>query len=219
MLGFFHTGAVHVATFERLAQAAEPGITVRHVVREDLLASAIAAGKVTNEIASSVQREVGGLLEQGARVVVCTCSTLGDAAEATLTATAATILRVDRPLAEQLVATGQPILVVAALPSAMATAVDLLGGVARARHNELRLRELPCSAAWPLFLAGDLDGYAQRVAALVDEQAQPGEQVMLAQASMAPALPLIRRHDIQAFTSPALGVQAALRLYRASASS
>lgn len=210
MLGFLHAAAVQVATFDALVHAAQPGVALRHVVREDLLASALSSGRVTDDIAAAVQAEVMALVEQGARVVVCTCTTLGNAAEATPANGRASIMRIDRPLAETLVAAGQRILVVAALPSAMATAVDLLGAVAHARQAELRLRELPCNATWPLFLAGDLNGYAQQVAALLDQNAQPGEHVMLAQASMAPALPLIQRRDIQVFTSPSLGVRAAL---------
>ena len=44
MLGFLHSGAVHVKTFEQLVQTAQPGIVTQHVVREDLLASAVATG-------------------------------------------------------------------------------------------------------------------------------------------------------------------------------
>jgi hypothetical protein len=218
MLGFLHSGAVHVETFERLVQAAQPGIATQHVVREDLLARAVTAGSVTSDIATAVQAEVRALIENGARVVVCTCSTLGNAAEATPINGSATVLRVDRPLAEHLVASSQPILVVAALPSAMATAIDLLRSVARDRSTEPNLRELPCNSAWPLFLAGDLNGYAQHLADLIDQHAKPGEHIMLAQASMAPALPLIRRTDIQVSTSPTLGVRAALAAHQACSS-
>jgi len=155
-------------------------------VCEDLLASATASGRVTDDVAAAVQAEVLTLVEQGARVIVSTCTTLGNSAEAT--------------------------------PTNGRAAVELLGAVARARHTDLNLRELPCNDAWPFFLAGDLNGYARQVAALVDQNARPGEQVMLAQASMAPALPLIERRDVQVFTSPALGIRAALVAYARSAS-
>jgi hypothetical protein len=213
MLGFFHTGAVHVETFEGLVSAVDPAIVTRHVVREDLLARAVAAAKVTSDIVGAVQTEILALVEQGARVVVCTCSTLGAAAEATPTNGHATVLRVDRPLAEQLVASGQPILVVAALPSAMTTATELLRAVAREHGSEVKLRKLPCHDAWPAFLAGDRPGYLQQIAQQVERHALPGEHVMLAQASMAAALLLVRRSDIQVFTSAALGVDAAVSAY------
>jgi hypothetical protein len=210
MLGFLHGGAIHVETFEQLVQAAQPSISTRHVVREDLLASAVTAGHVTVSIATAVQADVRALIQDGARVVVCTCSTLGSSAEATPTNDRATVLRIDRPLAERLVASGNPILVVAALPSAMTNAIELLRSVAREPHTELNLRELPCNDAWPQFLAGDLSGYAQRIAGQIDKHAKRGENVMLAQASMASAVPLIRRRDIQVSASPTLGIDAAL---------
>lgn len=218
MLGFLHTGAVHVETFEGLVRAVEPAIVTRHAVREDLLAQAVAAGHVTTDVARAVHAEILTLVEQGARVVVCTCSTLGSAVEATSTTGRATVLRVDRPLAEQLVASGQPILVVAALPSAMATATELLQAVAREHGSQVQLRELPCHDAWPAFLAGDRPGYLQKIAQQVEHAALPGEHVMLAQASMAGAVPLIRRSNIQVFTSPELGVRAAISAYRRSSS-
>ena len=214
MLGFFHTGAVHVETFESLLRASEPGVATRHVVREDLLASAVAAGEVTSAVASAVQAEILALVEQGARVVVCTCSTLGSAAEATPTHGRAHVLRVDRPLAEQLVASGRPILVVAALPSAMTTATELLHAVAGARQQALQIRELPCHGAWSSFLAGDRPGYLRQVAQQVEQHALSGEHVMLAQASMAGAVPLIQRPDVRVFTSPELGVRAALGAFQ-----
>jgi hypothetical protein len=217
MLGFFHTGAVHVETFEGLVRAIEPAIATRHAVREDLLAQAVAAGSVTGDVARAVQAEILTLVEQGARFVVCTCSTLGSAAEATPTTGRATVLRVDRPLAEQLVASAQPILVVAALPSAMTTASELLQAVAREQRSRVNLRELPCHEAWPAFLAGDRPGYLQQIAHRVEHGALRGEQVMLAQASMAGAVPLIRRSDVQVFTSPELGVRAAISAYAGSA--
>lgn len=215
MLGLFHTGAAHVQAFEALVQAAEPGLATRHVVREDLLARAAAAGNVTDELVGAVQAEIQSLVAHGARVVLCTCSTLGSAAEATPTNGGATVLRVDRPLAEQVIDSGRRILVVTATPSAQRAALDLLRAVATERQAPLQLAELSCNSAWPQFLAGDHAGYARQVAELIETHALPGDQVMLAQASMAPALPLIGRRDIDVSVSPSIGVRAALAAYRA----
>jgi hypothetical protein len=96
----------------------------------------------------------------------------------------------------------------------MATAVDLLRRVARARNAQLQLRELPCHEAWAHFLAGDGTAYAEHVANAVDRHAEPDDQVMLAQASMAPALPLIQRRDIAMATTPAPAIEAALAAYQ-----
>lgn len=136
------------------------------------------------------------LVDEGARVVLCTCSTLGRAAEAT-TAPRASVLRVDRPMAARAVELGRPLLLVAATPTAMTTAVALLRKV-----GAPPARELLCSDAWRSFEAGDQVGYATAIAQQVNTHAHPNEVAILAQASMAHAAPLIRGADVEVLTSP-----------------
>lgn len=210
MLAFLHTAAIHVPNFTRIARDLDPNIQIRHAVREDLFAQALADGRVSDETRTGTQAEVQRLVAEGARVVLCTCSTLGSAAEATPNVDAARVIRVDRPMADRAAALGRPILLVAATPTAMATAVALLGEAAGGKP--IAFRELMCSAAWERFQAGDQAGYARALAEQVDEHAKPDDVVMLAQASMAPAAALIRRTDTEVLTSPDVGVRAALQL-------
>ena len=210
MLAFLHTAAVHVDTFDRLAKSEDSSVALRHVVRDDLFANVLERGEVTPDVAAAVRAQVSELVDDGSRVVVCTCSTLGSWAEATPVTDGAKVLRVDRPAAEQLVATGQRVLVAAAAPSAMLAAVNLLRSVASQQRRQFAHAELSCASAWPLFLSGDHAGYARQIAELVEAFALPGDQVMLAQASMAPALSRIRRRDIYVSATPTVGVRAAL---------
>jgi hypothetical protein len=214
MLAFLHTAAVHVASFARLARELDGAVPTRHVVREDLLARALADGRVADTTRRETQAEVQRLVTEGARVVVCTCSTLGSAAEQTPTDLAATVLRVDRPMAQHAASLGRPVLVVAATATALATALALLNEV-KPQGPQLVCRELLCSEAWERFQAGDHAGYAATLAERVDEHARPNDVVMLAQASMAPAALLVRRSDVQVLTSPDAAVRAALSLLAA----
>ncbi|RYZ07365.1 MAG: hypothetical protein EOO73_11960 [Myxococcales bacterium] len=182
---------------------------IRHLVREDLLAQAMADGKVTAQTERSTQAEVVRLVQEGADVVLCTCSTLGDAAEAT-EVPSARVLRVDRPMAERAVALGRPILLVAATPTAMATATALLHEVSQPPRPTVR--ELMCRAAWERFQAGDHAGYASALAQQASDQAHPGDVIVMAQASMSSAAALILRSDVDVLTSPELGVRRALAL-------
>lgn len=209
MLAFLHTAEVHVGTFGRLARQLGPNIEPHHVVRDDLLARALHDGGVTDETRAAVQSEVKRLLESGARVVVCTCSTLGDAAEATPHSAETHVLRIDRPMAERAIALGRPLLVVAALPTAMATASSLLQSVSAAVPP---LRPLLCDQAWQRFQIGDEAGYLNEVAAAVRREARSNDVVLLAQASMAAAAGLVGRPDVEILTSPELGLRHALDL-------
>lgn len=215
MLAFLHTAAVHVDTFDRLAKSEDSSVPLRHVVRDDLFANVLELGEVTANVAAAVRAQVSELVADGSRVVVCTCSTLGSWAEATPVEEPVRVLRVDRPAAEQLVEAGQRIVVVAAAPSAMLAAVNLLRSVANQQGRLLDHAELSCGTAWPLFLSGDHAGYTRQIAEQIEAFALPGDQVMLAQASMAPALPQIRRRDIHVLATPTVGVRAALAAYHA----
>ena len=107
-LTFLHTAPVHIATFDRLLAEIDPEIPVRHIVDESLLAEARAAGSITPALARRVADIVTAALDD-AGVVVCTCSTIGGCAEAAPHAPQRTVLRIDRPMAEQAVALGHRI--------------------------------------------------------------------------------------------------------------
>ncbi|WP_229076083.1 hypothetical protein [Actinoplanes sp. DH11] len=79
-IGFLHTAEVHVATFQRLVEELAPGCDTRHLVDASLLADARASG-VTSAIAERVRARLAELESDGAEVIVCTCSTIGAAAE------------------------------------------------------------------------------------------------------------------------------------------
>ena len=213
MLAFLHTASVHVPTFDALAQALGADVPVRHHVREDLFDSALAAGSVTAAIRSAVHADVRMLVAEGARLVVCTCSTLGDSAESTPLTRPVRVLRIDRPMAEYASSSGKPLLVVAATPSALSTAVNLLSEI-RGSSSQV-VRELSCADAWPFFRRGDRERYVALVAERIAAKAERGELVILAQASMADARASIQRDDIEVITSPDIGVRAAVALYRA----
>lgn len=209
MLGFLHTAAVHVAGFAELARGLAPRVEVSHVVRPDLLAQALADGVVSPATRDAARAEVARLFAAGATVVVCTCSTLGDAAEGSPRPAGAYVLRVDRPMAERAVSLGRPILVVAAAQTALDTALSLLNSVSK---TSLPARALLCERAWQRFQAGDHAGYAAEVAEAVKRDVRPTEVVMLAQASMAPAATLLHGAALEVLASPELGVRAALGL-------
>ena len=213
MLAFLHTAQAHVETFSALVRASAPTLAMRHEVRAELLARAVAAGSVTAALQSEIDGVVRTLASDGARLVVCTCSTIAAAAEAT-TVAHCPVLRIDRPMAEEAVASGRRILVLAALSSTLVPTRALLTQVAAHAGRSPVIVEALCDGAWPLFESGDRLGYAARIAATIEAVAAPGDVVLLAQASMAPALDLVTDLGIPVLCSPSSGVKAALTRYR-----
>lgn len=141
-IAFLHTSPVHVATFDALMKEVAPQVTVSHLVREDLEALGLIAGVCTVLQSAAAH----------ARVVVCSCSTLGGLAEATRARVP--ITRIDRAMAGEAVQLGAPVLMVAALQSTLEPTVQLLRSSAERLGLPLQSRSVCVVEAWPHFQAG-----------------------------------------------------------------
>ena len=75
-IAFLHTAEVHVETFGKLVADIAPEIAVRHEVRSELLAYARENG-VDARLSLDIQQALKEAASSGARIVVCTCSTIG----------------------------------------------------------------------------------------------------------------------------------------------
>jgi hypothetical protein len=213
-LALFHTGEAHVTTFASIIGRLAPEIPLVHRVRKDLLDAAQPAG-LTPTIRRNAVQEMLALADAGAGAVLCTCSTLGPAAETAADLAEVPVLRVDRPLMEAALACGPRLAVAACLPSTIGPTRTLLERVAAERGVRPAVNEILLAEAWPLFEHGDRAGYAQAIARGLTEAAPDVDAVVLAQASMAPAAELCRGLAMPVLASPKLGAAAAVAAWRA----
>lgn len=223
-LALLHTGEAHVGAFAELFEEILPEAMLSHLVREDLLLRAQLAGGLTPDVAAETAESLQELAGQGARVLLCTCSTLGPAVEAAAAAIQVPVLRVDRPLAEAAVAAGGRLLVVAALETTLAPTQALLKDAAANAGREVSLEILSLPEAWEAFESGDRDGYLKQIAEAVRDKVRSAvgngaggfDAVVLAQASMAGAAEQLADLGIPVLASPRLAVERAVELYRRS---
>ncbi|WP_416479040.1 aspartate/glutamate racemase family protein [Streptomyces sp. LKA04] len=204
MLALLHTSPVHVPVFDALRDAAHPGLELRHHVHAELLERARREGPeaVTEAVGDVLRRAVA----QGARAVLCTCSTIGAVAESA--AAGVPVLRGDRPMAAAAVAAGPRVVVLAALRSTLAPTAALVEEEAGRAGRPLLLRTRLVEGAWDRFEAGDTEGYLRLVAEAAEAvTADDTDVVVLAQASMAPARE-VARTPVPVLASPALGLAA-----------
>ncbi|MET8457046.1 aspartate/glutamate racemase family protein [Streptomyces parvulus] len=204
MLALLHTSPVHVPVFDALRDAAHPGLELRHHVHAELLERARREGPeaVTEAVGDVLRRAVA----QGARAVLCTCSTIGAVAESA--AAGVPVLRVDRPMAATAVAAGPRVVVLAALRSTLAPTAALVEEEAGRAGRPLLLRTRLVEGAWDRFEAGDTEGYLRLVAEAAEAvTADDTDVIVLAQASMAPARE-VARTPVPVLASPALGLAA-----------
>lgn len=173
-----------------------------HVVDESLLSSASPAGELPPESVALLDRRLEEL--SGADVILCTCSTIGGYAERA--DAGVPVLRIDRPLAEAAVARAGEngrIALVVTVESTIAPTLALFPESAGVVPSY-------CPGAWDLFTAGDLDGYANKIAEHCRAIA-PGFGVLaLAQASAAPAAAYLT--DLPVLTTPRAAMDAILAM-------
>ena len=213
-LAFLHTARPNIELFNGLMARIAPSVPTRHELLETVLQSAVGTGTITDTMRQQTETALRALADSGAALVVCTCSTIGGIAEATTLHDGSRVMRIDRPMAEEAVTSGRRIRVAATLPSTLPPTVALIEQVAAEMHLPVVIVEQLCADAWPLFQQGDRAAYAQVIADAVVAAADPEDVVVLAQASMAPAEPLLDARGIRALSSPELGVRAAVDAYR-----
>jgi len=154
------------------------------------------------------------MVELGASVILCTCSTIGAVVEDLRGTIDADLLRVDRPMASEAVARGSRIIVAATLDSTLVPTRSLIASAACQMRRDVTIVDLLCSGAWAHFERGNQAAYLQEIAREIQLAASSGDVMVLAQASMARALEFTSDLPLPVLTSPRSGLQAAVQAYR-----
>jgi Asp/Glu/hydantoin racemase len=110
---------------------------------------------------------------------------MGRAVEASRALCAATVLRVDEPMADEAVATGSRIGVVATLPSTLEPTVALIRSRATAVGRDVELTSQVVEGAFQAVMSGDGAKHDALVGDAIKQLATTVDVIVLAQASMA----------------------------------
>lgn len=213
VLALLHTSPAHVPVFDALRDEDHQGLELRHFVDEELLARARREGP--EAVAGAVRDVLDAAVAEGARAVLCTCSTIGGVAETAGARVGVPVLRGDRPMAAAAVAAGPRVVVAATLESTLGPTVALVEEEGRRVGHPrelLEVRTLLVEGAWARFEAGDTEGCARLVADAVDA-VTGADAIILAQGSMAPAQHLTTT-AIPVLSSPRPGLAAGARAAR-----
>lgn len=203
--GFLHTSPVHVPTFDTLLGELDTAVSAVHLVDESLLADARTRG--AESVTDRVAARIAELRDRGAGTICCTCSSIGDVAERIGVDLGVPVFRVDRPMAARAVGAGRRIGVVAALASTLAPTRALLLEEAERAGAEVEVELVLAEGAWPLFELGDQEGYLAAIAAAARGLAAGADVLVLAQASMAGAEPLLVDLGLPVLSSPRIAAE------------
>ncbi|MGI5460024.1 aspartate/glutamate racemase family protein [Streptomyces sp. CA-249302] len=205
MLALLHTSPAHVPVFDALRDEDHQGLELRHFVDEELLARA--RRESPEAVADEVRAVLDKAVAEGARAVLCTCSTIGAVAEAA--GAGVPVLRSDRPMAAAAVALGPRVVVLASVESTFGPTASLIEEEARRAGRRVEVRTCLVEGAWDRFAAGDPEGCA-RLAAEAADAVTEADAIVLAQGSLAPARQLTTT-TIPVLSSPRPGLAAGAR--------
>ncbi|MCU9839837.1 hypothetical protein OEZ49_18855 [Ruegeria sp. WL0004] len=200
-LTLFHTAEVHCRTFDALAARIAPDTRLTHVVRPDWLARA--QDGIGKDLAAEITHTIGA-----APSSLCTCTTIGAVAAET------GAIRIDWPMMQTAARCGGEVLLVFCLESTEVPSGELLREAFRQEGRSPRYRTLALPDLWPIFTAGDSDGFARAIAARIEAELALWPDtacVALAQASMAGAAGFTHA-SMPVLSSPELALRAALGL-------
>ncbi len=115
VLAMLHTVPGLVTGMETLATGTVPGLRVLHYVDESLLQDTIAQGTTPGHVRRRLVNYARYAEESGAQALLVSCSSIGEAATAAADFVSIPVLRIDTPMAELAVASGDRIGVLATL--------------------------------------------------------------------------------------------------------
>lgn len=207
-LGLVHTSATLVPIFAQLCKEKLPGVETFNIADDSLVKGIREAGSLTPTIA----RRVAGYLESaelgGADYILVTCSSIGPAVEAAAMQRSVPVLRVDQPMADEAVATGRRIGVIATLSTTLEPTADLIQRRAAIAGKPIELTSRLVEGAFEALMAGDGATHDAKVATALKGLSQQADVIVLAQASMARVVDALAPADrrVPILASPGIAV-------------
>ncbi len=207
-LGLVHTSATLVPVFAQLCREKLPGVSVFNIADDSLVKGIIASGRLTPTIARRVASYLESAELAGADYIMVTCSSIGPAVEAAAKRIGVPVLRVDRPMADQAVATGKKIGVIATLRTTLEPTADLISRRAALAGKPIELTSRLCEGAFDALMSGDAAKHDTLVAAALMELSKQVDVIVLAQASMARVVDTLAPGDkrVPILASPGIAV-------------
>ncbi|WP_374209517.1 aspartate/glutamate racemase family protein [Microbacterium sp. HD4P20] len=209
-VGVLHTVPALVPVFQGLLTERRGDLDIVHVADGSLLARAIASG-ITDDVEAGIRGHLTALRDAGARAVLVTCSSIGEAATDAAAAVGVPLVRVDQAMAGEAVARAKAgsgrILVLATLAATLGPTSRLVQSAAAAepavKDTAVEVTSQVVTDAADARAAGDLATHDRLIA---DAIAAAGDVdvIVLAQASMATGA----GGDPRVLTSPESGADA-----------
>jgi len=202
-----HTAVSTIGVVTPLFHELLPEAELVHFVDDAAVRDAVALGKVDDRLTRRLCNLYASAELAGAEAILLCCSTVGETAEVGARLVGIPIVRIDEPMAEQGVALGQKIALVATVASTLEPSTRLVRQAAARVGKQVQVVPYLCEGAFEALGRGDLDAHDQTVTTAVRRLAGEVDVVLLAQASMLRVQPLLSDLPVPVLASPRLGVE------------
>jgi Asp/Glu/hydantoin racemase len=209
-LALIHTASFLSGVFGNLSKEIMPEVDTFNIVDESLIGNTIAAGKLTANTSKRVAQYIQSAEEAGADMVLVTCSSIGPAVEAARPFVNIPVRRIDEPMADIAVQSGNRIGVIATLSTTLEPTLALVQARATAQNKSPEMISHLCEGAFQAVISGDTDTHDRIVADGLRQLMPQVDIVVLAQASMARVVDTLSDEEktVPILSSPKSGMEA-----------
>lgn len=208
-LAMIHTVASLSERFGALALEMLPGVRVFHVVDEGLLTRILREGAITPAMCQRVVRLAANAEEDGADVILLTCSAMSPAVDMAAPLLATPIYKVDQAMVDKALDLGGRIGVFSTAAATLQSVGDLVRQTAASRGQQVEVLTELRSEAMEAARRGDQATHDERVRSGLRDLAQRCDVLVVAQASATQALQtdFLAELNRPVLTSPRLAME------------
>lgn len=203
-----HTGPATVQPIKQQFQSILPDVRVVNIMDDSLLNDVIAAGHLTEAVTGRIFFYMQMGQQMGAVALLNACSSVGEAASVARSALTIPLIKIDEVMAEQAVASGPRIGVVATVKTTLEPTVRLIKAKAAAAGRQIEVTEALAEGGFQALLDGRAEEHDDIVKLTIRTLASKVDVIVLAQVSMARLIPSLTDMTVPVLSSAQSGVEA-----------
>lgn len=204
-IALLHTGAVVIPMAAEFVKRELPDVTAINYL-DDRIVADLGDPDVAPSVPGRIAELAQAAVDAGAEAILLTCSSISELAADTAERVGVPILRIDEAMADEAVATGDRIAVLATLATTCGPTTRLIQERAELAGRAPSITSVVIDGAFEAVSSGDRPTHDRLVAAAIERAAAAADVVVLAQASMASATSAVDV-DVPVLTSLESGVR------------
>jgi len=202
-----HTGPATVQPIKQQFQKILPNVRLVNIMDDSLLSDVMTAGHLTEAVTERIFSYMQLGQQMGADALLNACSSVGEAASAARLAISIPLIKIDDTMAENAVALGNRIGVVATVKTTLEPTVRLINAKAVAAGRSIEIIEALAEGGFQALLDGKTDLHDEIVKHTIESLADRVDVIVLAQVSMARLVPFLTDMKVPVLSSPQSGVE------------